>query len=90
MSDESTASKSFEMKVQEQQDRIEAQFRKITRGSWARIIRMARKPSKQEFRQTSIICGIGLFVLGAIGFGILVVIDNFLPWLIHDVFGIGN
>ena len=90
MSDESTASKSFEMKVQEQQDRIEAQFRKITRGSWARIIRMVRKPSKQEFRQTSIICGIGLFVLGAIGFGILVVMDNFLPWLIHDVFGIGN
>ena len=90
MSDESTASKSFEMKVQEQQDRIEAQFRKITRGSWARIIRMARKPSKQEFRQTSIICGIGLFVLGAIGFGILVVMDNFLPWLIHDVIGIGN
>jgi protein transport protein SEC61 subunit gamma-like protein len=90
MSDESTASKSFEIKVQEQQDRIEAQFRKITRGSWARIIRMARKPSKQEFRQTSIICGIGLFVLGAIGFGILVVMDNFLPWLIHDVFGIGN
>ena len=90
MSDESTASKSFEMKVQEQQDRIEAQFRKITRGSWARIIRMARKPSKQEFRQTSIICGIGLFVLGAIGFGMLVVMDNFLPWLIHDVFGIGN
>ena len=48
MSDESTATKSFEMKVQEQQDKIEAQFRKITRGSWARIIRMARKPSKQD------------------------------------------
>jgi len=90
MSDESNANKSFEMKVQEQQDKIEAQFRKITRGSWARIIRMARKPSKQEFRQTAIICGIGLFVLGAIGFAILVLMDNFLPWMIHDVFGIGN
>ena len=90
MSDESNANKTFEMKVQEQQDKIEAQFRKITRGSWARIIRMARKPSKQAFRQTAIICGIDLFVLGAIGFAILVVMDNFLPWLIHDVFGIGN
>ena len=37
MSDESNANKTFEMKVQEQQDKIEAQFRKITRGSWARI-----------------------------------------------------
>jgi len=90
MSEDSTKVKSFEKKVQEQQDRIEAQFRKITRGSWARIIRMARKPSKQEFRQTAIICGIGLFVLGAIGFGMLVIMDNFLPWIIHDVFGIGN
>ena len=90
MSDESNASKSFEMKVQEQQDKIEAQFRKITRSSWARIIRMARKPSKQEVGQTAIIGGIGLFVLGALGFAILVVMDNFLPWLIHDVFGIGN
>ena len=90
MSDDANATKTFEMKVQEQQDKIEAQFRKITRGSWARIIRMARKPSKQKFRQTAIICGIGLFVLGFIGFAILVVMDNFLPWLIHDVFGIGN
>jgi protein translocase SEC61 complex gamma subunit len=51
---------------------------------------MARKPSPQEFKQTSIVCGIGLFVLGAIGFALLVLMDNFFPWLIHDVIGIGN
>ena len=90
MSGEENQTKSFEARVQDRQDWIEAQFRKITRGSWARINRMARKPSKQEFRQTSIICGIGLFVLGAIGFAMLVLMDNFLPWLIHDVFGIGS
>ena len=88
MSDEKRESRSFEDVVQDRQDWIEAQFRKISRGSWARIIRMARKPTPQEFRQTSIVCGIGLFVLGAIGFILLVVMDNFIPWLIHDVFGI--
>ena len=88
MSDEKSESRSFEDVVQDRQDWIEAQFRKISRGSWARIIRMARKPTPQEFRQTSIGCGIGLFVLGAIGFILLVVMDNFIPWLIHDVFGI--
>ena len=88
MSDEKSESRSFEDVVQDRQDWIEAQFRKISRGSWARIIRMARKPTHQEFRQTSIVCGIGLFVLGAIGFILLVVMDNFIPWLIHDVFGI--
>ena len=88
MSDEKSESRSFEDVVQDRQDWIEAQFRKISRGSWARIIRMARKPTPQEFRQTSSVCGIGLFVLGAIGFILLVVMDNFIPWLIHDVFGI--
>ena len=88
MSDEKSESRSFEDVVQDRQDWIEAQFRKISRGSWARIIRMARKPTPQEFSQTSIVCGIGLFVLGAIGFILLVVMDNFIPWLIHDVFGI--
>jgi len=88
MSDENANQKSFEQRVQDRQDWIESQFRRITRGSWARIIRMAKKPTKQEFRQTAIICGIGLFVLGAIGFAILVLMDNFFPWLIHDVFGI--
>ena len=90
MSNETEKKRSFEDRVQDCQDWIEAQFRRISRGSWARIIRMARKPSPQEFKQTSIVCGIGLFVLGAIGFGLLVLMDNFFPWLIHDVIGIGN
>ena len=88
MSDENDQTRSFEDKVQDRQDAIEAQFRKTSRGSWARIIRMARKPTPQEFKQTSIICGIGLFVLGFIGFVMLVLMDNFIPWIIHDVFGI--
>ena len=88
MSDENIQSRSVEDKVQDRQDAIEAQFRKISRGSWARIIRMARKPTPQEFKQTSIICGIGLFVLGFIGFVMLILMDSFIPWIIHDVFGI--
>ena len=88
MSDENIQSRSFEDKVQDRHDAIEAQFRKISRGSWARIIRMARKPTPQEFKQTSIICGIGLFVLGFIGFVMLILMDSFIPWIIHDVFGI--
>ena len=90
MSGENAEKRSFEDKVQDRQDWIESQFRRISRGSWARIIRMARKPTPQEFKQTCIICGIGMFVLGGIGFAMLVLIDNFLPWLLQDVIGIGN
>ena len=88
MSDEKGEKKSFEDIVQDKQDAIEAQFRKVSRGSCARILRMARKPTPQEFKQTTIICGIGLFILGLIGFIILLVMDDFIPWIIHDVFGI--
>ena len=91
MSSESDSnSQSFEDKVQDKQDWIESQFRKVSRGSWARILRMARKPTPQEFKQTVIICGIGLFILGAIGFAMLVLMDNFIPYVIHDVFNIEN
>jgi protein translocase SEC61 complex gamma subunit len=40
---------------------------------------MARKPSKQEFRQTVIVCGIGMFILGAIGFAMLWLMDSAFP-----------
>ena len=40
-----------EEKVQGWQDEIEGRVRGLQTGSYARILKMARKPSKQEFRQ---------------------------------------
>ena len=78
---------SFEDRVQTWQDNLESGIRGFGKGSWARIIKMARKPSSLEFRQTCIVCGIGMFILGFIGFVILVLMDNWLPsafqWLIN-------
>ena len=37
---------SFEERVQDIQDNIETSVRKLGRGSWASILRMARKPTK--------------------------------------------
>ena len=48
-------------------------------GCYARILKMARNPSKREFRQTVIVCGIGMFVLGAIGFLMLWLMDSAFP-----------
>lgn len=86
MASEDSTSKSFEDRVQARQDQFETWVRSFSRGSWARIIRMARKPSKMEFRQTIWVCGIGMFVLGFIGFVMLWLMDTELPkffqWLI--------
>ena len=68
-----------EEKVQGWQDEIEGRVRGLQPGSYARILKMARKPSKQEFRQTVIVCGIGMFVLGAIGFVMLWLMDSAFP-----------
>mgnify|MGYP000087471255 FL=1 len=68
-----------EQTVQSWQDEIEERVRRVRTGSMARILKMARKPSKQEFRQTIIVCGIGMFIPGLIGFAMLVLMDNILP-----------
>ena len=65
--------------VQGWQDEIEGRVRGLQTGSYARILKLARKPSKQEFRQTVIVCGIGMFVLGAIGFVMLWLMDSAFP-----------
>ena len=65
--------------AQSWQDEIEGRVKGRQTGSYARILKMAKKPSKQEFRQTVIVCGIGMFVLGAIGFLILALMVNVFP-----------
>ena len=65
--------------VQGWQDGIEGRIKGMQTGSYARILKMARKPSKQEFRQTVIVCGIGMLVLGFIGFVMLWAMDTLLP-----------
>ena len=65
--------------AQSWQDEIEWRVKGLQTGSYARILKMAKKPSKQEFRQTVIVCGIGMFVLGAIGFLILALMVNVFP-----------
>ena len=79
MASESSNVGPVEERVQGWQDEIEGRVRGLQTGSYARILKMARKPSKQEFRQTVIVCGIGMFVLGAIGFVMLWLMDSAFP-----------
>ena len=79
MSVESSNVGAVEETVQGRQDGIEGRIKGLQTGSYARILKMARKPSKQEFRQTVIVCGIGMLVLGLIGFVMLWGMDTLLP-----------
>ena len=58
-------------KVEGFQDKIESKFRNIGKGKYGRILKMARTPTREEYRKTVTITGIGIIVLGAVGFGIM-------------------
>ena len=53
------------------QDKIESKFRNIGKGKYGRIIKMARTPTPDEYRKTIAITGIGIVLLGAVGFLIM-------------------
>ncbi len=64
-------------KVTDFQDKVESKFRNIGKGKYGRIIKMARTPTPEEYRNTITITGLGIIVLGAVGF--------FIMWLMTYV-----
>jgi len=52
----------------EVQRRIEERLKRMGKGKYGRILKMARKPTTDEFSKVIIITGIGLVAVGALGF----------------------
>lgn len=65
----------------ETQERMERKWAGLGSGRYARVLRMARKPEPEEFRQSSTIVLIGIAVIGGIGFLIFL----FMAWLMKLV-----
>lgn len=64
-------------KASEYQEKVESKFRNIGKGKYGRIIKMARTPTKDEYKKTLLITGAGIIILGAVGF--------FIMWLMTYV-----
>lgn len=62
------------------QKRIEERTRRIGRGKYGRVLRMARKPTAEEYSRTLQITGIGLLLLGGLGFLIFYLIIEVPKW----------
>lgn len=67
------------------QKRIEERAKRLGRGKYGRVLRMARKPSSEEFNKTLQITGIGLLLLGGVGFAIFLMATE-LPKLLQGLF----
>lgn len=63
------------------QDRLAKRWDGMGKGRIARVLRMARKPEPEEFRQSSFIVLVGIGVIGAIGFFVYL----FMAWLLKTI-----
>ena len=78
---------SFIEKVWQTQHKLEERFKRIGRGQYGRVLRLARKPTSDEFMKSSWVVAIGIGVIGAIGFIVYYVWLKGRP-IIADLLGI--
>ena len=65
----------------EVQKRIEERVRLLGKGKYGRVLKMARKPTKDEYSKTVMITGLGLFLIGGLGFAIYILVPRLPGWL---------
>lgn len=68
----------------ETQYKLESRFQRIGHGKYSRVVKMARKPSPDEFAKAVKITALGIAIVGFIGFVILI----FMGWLTESVLGV--
>jgi protein transport protein SEC61 subunit gamma-like protein len=63
------------------QDEFDGRLRNVGHGKYGRILRMARKPTTEEYVRVLEITWIGAVLIGSIGFAIYVFFTQVGPWL---------
>lgn len=69
------------------QRRIDESTRRFGRGKYGRVLKMAKKPTMDEFKKACLITGIGCILIGGLGFLIYLIWEH-APKLIRDILGI--
>ena len=75
---------SFIEKVWQTQHKLEDRFKRIGRGQYGRVLRLARKPTSEEFIKSSWVVGIGIAIIGFIVYYIWLK----APPIVADLLGI--
>ena len=69
------------------QNNLEIKQKRIGKGRYGRVLKMARKPTPDEFVKTSKITGVGILLVGGLGFLIFLIATQVAPW-IADILGL--
>jgi len=68
-------------KAWELQRKIESKQKQFGKGKYGRVLKMARKPTSEEYAKTCKITGIGILVIGGLGFLIYLLTTIVAPWI---------
>jgi protein transport protein SEC61 subunit gamma-like protein len=73
--------RSFIEKAWDLQNRLEARQKRIGKGKYGRVLKMARKPTNEEYSRTSKITMAGILLIGGLGFLIFLIATIVAPWI---------
>ena len=63
------------------QHNIEARQKRIGKGKYGRVLKMARKPTGEEYAKTSKITWLGIMLIGGMGFLVYLLASQVAPWI---------
>ena len=63
------------------QHSLEVKRSRIGKGKYGRVLKMARKPTNDEYSKTSKITGAGILLIGGLGFLIFLLAKQLAPWI---------
>ena len=63
------------------QHNLEARQKRIGKGKYGRVLKMARNPTNEEFEKTSKITGAGILIIGGLGFVVYLLATQIAPWI---------
>ncbi len=75
------SNKTFMQKAWDLQNDIESRQKRIGKGKYGRVLKMARNPTEEEFSKTSKITGLGIILVGGLGFLIFLISTEVAPWI---------
>ena len=73
--------KTFVEQAWDLQHRIEVRQKRIGKGKYGRVLKMARKPTDEEYSKTCKITGAGILLVGGLGFLIFLLASQVAPWI---------
>lgn len=67
------------------QDNLEVKQKRVGKGRYGRVLKMARKPTNEEYVKTSKITGAGILLIGGLGFLIFLISTVVAPWIAEQL-----